>query len=168
MNLDLELRPTYGSMVNTYVDLSTLWADAPIEIRAQAQEDRLQILKRLEAQAAPDAVVSELPDVQNPQNKQPISEPALHTPDVQDPQNKLQMSEPALIRQMCRILKISSRCLSRLLTLPLNVACVSRSAPQCRLSFPRWHRGKACTSSSPLCTGTVLSPADRINAIPSL
>ena len=65
MNLDLELRPTYGSMVNTYVALSTLWADAPIEIRAQAQEDRLQILKRLEAQAAPDAVVSKSPDEQN-------------------------------------------------------------------------------------------------------
>ena len=57
--------------------------------------DRLQILIRLEAQAAPDAVVSESPDVQNPQNKKPISKPALHTPDVQDPQNKQPMSEPA-------------------------------------------------------------------------
>ena len=82
-----------------------------------------QILKRLEAQAAPDAVVSESPDVQNPQNKQPMSEPALHTPDVQDPQNKQPMSQPRLlIRQMRRILKTSGKCLSRLLTLPLNVA----------------------------------------------
>ena len=55
--------------MDTYVDLGTIFANALIEIRAQAQEDRLQILKTLEAQAAPDAVVSELPDVQNPQNK---------------------------------------------------------------------------------------------------
>ena len=55
-----------------------------------------QILKRLEAQAAPDAVVSESPDVQNPQNKRPMSEPALNLPDAQDPQNKRPMSEPAL------------------------------------------------------------------------
>ena len=44
--------------MDTYVDLGMIWADTPIEIRARAQEDRLQILKRLEAQAAPDAVVS--------------------------------------------------------------------------------------------------------------
>ena len=93
MNLALELRPTYGSMVNTYVDLGTIFAYASIEIRAQ--EDRLPILKRLEAQGAQDAVVSESPDVQNPQNKRPMSEPALHMPDVQDPQNKQPMSEPA-------------------------------------------------------------------------
>ena len=35
------------------------------------------------------------PDVQNPQNKQPMSEPAFDSPDVQDSQNKLPMSEPA-------------------------------------------------------------------------
>ena len=70
-----------------------MFANAPIEIRARAQEDRLQILKTLEAQAAPDAVVSESPDLQNFQNKRPMSEPALHTPDVQDPQNKLPMPE---------------------------------------------------------------------------
>ena len=59
MNLALELRPKYGrSMVREYVDLGTIFADAPIEIRALAQEDRLQMLKRLEAQAAQDAVVS--------------------------------------------------------------------------------------------------------------
>ena len=40
-------------------------------------------------------LVSESPDVQNPQNERPMSEPALHVPDVQDPQNKLSMSEPA-------------------------------------------------------------------------
>ena len=38
MNLAIELRPTYGSMVNTYVNLGTIFADAPIEIRAQAQQ----------------------------------------------------------------------------------------------------------------------------------
>ena len=61
MNLALELRPTYGSMVWEYVNLGTIFADAPIEIRALAQEDRLQMLKRLEAQATQDAVVSESP-----------------------------------------------------------------------------------------------------------
>ena len=96
MNLALELRPTYGSMVFRYVDLGTIFADAPIEIRARAQEDRLQMLKRLEAQAAEDAVVSESPDVRNPQNKRPMSEPALNSPDVRNPQNKRPMSEPAL------------------------------------------------------------------------
>ena len=40
-----------------------MFAYAPIEIRSGAQEDRLQILKTLEAQAAPDAVVSESPDL---------------------------------------------------------------------------------------------------------
>ena len=69
MSLALKLLQKYGSLVDTYVDLGTIWADAPIEIRARAQEDRLQILKRLEAQAAPDAVISGSPDVQNPQNK---------------------------------------------------------------------------------------------------
>ena len=95
MILALKLRPKYGDLVDGYVDLGILYADAPIQIRARAQEDRLQILKRLEAQAAPDAVVSESPDVQNPQNKRPISEPALHTPDMQDLQNKRPMSEPS-------------------------------------------------------------------------
>ena len=52
MNLAFKLRPKYGSLVNTYVDLGTIWADALIEIRAQAQEDRPQVLKSLEAQAA--------------------------------------------------------------------------------------------------------------------
>ena len=65
MNLALELCPMYWRMVDTYDDLGMIFADAPIEIRAQAQEDRLQILKRLEAQAAPDAVVSKSPDEQN-------------------------------------------------------------------------------------------------------
>ena len=80
-------------MVREYVDLGTIFADAPIEIRARAQEDRLQMLKRLEAQAAQDAVVSESPDVRNPQNKRPMSEPALNSPDVRNPQNKRPMSE---------------------------------------------------------------------------
>ena len=66
MNFALKLCLTYGSLMNTYVDLGTIWADAPMEIRARAQEDRLQILKTLEAPAAPAAVVSESQDVQNP------------------------------------------------------------------------------------------------------
>ena len=70
MNLALGFRPTYGGMVNTYVDLDTIFADAPIEMRARAQEDRLQILKRLEAHGAQDAVVSESPDVQWFANRQ--------------------------------------------------------------------------------------------------
>ena len=61
MMLALKLRPKYWSLVDTYVDLGTIWADAPIEIRVQSKEDRLQILKTLEAQAAPNAVVSESP-----------------------------------------------------------------------------------------------------------
>ena len=72
------------SLVDTYVDLGTNYAKAPIQFKARTQEDRLQILKTLEAHAAPDAVVSKLPDAQNPQN--------------------------------------NCRCLSRLLTLQLNVA----------------------------------------------
>ena len=93
----LKLRPKYGSLVDTYVDLCTIWADAFIEIRAQAQENRLQILKIFEAHPAPDAVVPESPDVQIPQNKQPtrMSEPALYKAGAQDPQNKLPMPKPA-------------------------------------------------------------------------
>ena len=53
MNLALELRPTYGSMVREYVDLGTILADAPIEIRARAQEDRLQMLKRFRVHESP-------------------------------------------------------------------------------------------------------------------
>ena len=45
--------------MDTYVDLGTIFANALIEIRAQAQEDRLQILTTLEALEAPDAVVFE-------------------------------------------------------------------------------------------------------------
>ena len=40
-------------------------------------------------------MVSESPNVENSQNKQPISEPALHTPYVHDPQNRQPISEPA-------------------------------------------------------------------------
>ena len=38
--------------MNRCVDLGTIWADAHIEIRALAQEDRVQIRKTFEAQAA--------------------------------------------------------------------------------------------------------------------
>ena len=57
MMLALKLCLKYRSSVDTYVDLGTIFANALIEIRAQAQEDRLQILKTLEALEAPDAVV---------------------------------------------------------------------------------------------------------------
>ena len=55
--LVLMLRQKYGRLMDTYVNL-IIYADAPIEIRARAQEERLLILETLEAQAAPDAVVS--------------------------------------------------------------------------------------------------------------
>ena len=45
--------------MDTYVDLGTIYAEAAIEFTARAQEDRLMFLKSLEAQEAPDAVVSE-------------------------------------------------------------------------------------------------------------
>ena len=61
---------SYESLVDTYVRLSTKNANATIEIKALAQDNSLQILKTLKAQAAPDAMVSKLPDVQNPQKKQ--------------------------------------------------------------------------------------------------
>ena len=73
--------------------------NAPVKIKALAQEDGLQIFKSLEAHAAPDAVVSDSqnqPDVQNPQNKLLMSEPAPHTPGVQDPQNKWPIPGPAI------------------------------------------------------------------------
>ena len=57
MMLVLMLRQKYGRLMDTYVNL-IIYADAPIEIRARAQEERLLILETLEAQAAPDAVVS--------------------------------------------------------------------------------------------------------------
>ena len=47
MNLALKLHPTYGSLVDTHIDLGTIWAYAPIEIRTRAQEDRLQIHKKI-------------------------------------------------------------------------------------------------------------------------
>ena len=89
------------------------------------------------------------PDVQDPQNKQLMSdsEPAFDLPDEQDPQNKLPMSEQAPHTSA------KSLCLTK---------CSDGRDAQCRLGFQRWHRRKVCTSSSPLCT--VLSPADRINA----
>ena len=67
-----KVRPCW-SLVDTYVNLGTIYAEDPIEFKAQAQEDRLEILKTLGAQAAPHAVVSESPNVQNPQNKRLMS-----------------------------------------------------------------------------------------------
>ena len=49
-------------------------AGAPIEMKAHAQEDRLQILKKLEAPDAQLAVVSDSPDVQGTQNTTPLQE----------------------------------------------------------------------------------------------
>ena len=82
--LALKLRPKYGALSDTFVDLIGICADAPIEIKARAHEDRLVILKTSEAQAAPDAWL--FPN-----------------------------------RQMCKILKISGRCLISLLILPQNL-----------------------------------------------
>ena len=90
----LKLRPKYWSLVDTYVDLGTIYVDAPIEIRALAQEDRHRILKTLEVQAAPDAVPG-FPNL-----------------------------------QMCKILKISGRCMSRLfmrhMCRILKIKCLSQ------------------------------------------
>ena len=63
MILVLKWRLKYWSLVDTYVDLTTMYDEAPIEFKALAQEDRLQILKTLEAQATPDSVVSKQPNV---------------------------------------------------------------------------------------------------------
>ena len=38
-------------------DLTTVYAGDPIEIKAEAQDDRLLLLQALEAEGAPDAVV---------------------------------------------------------------------------------------------------------------
>ena len=104
--------------MDTDIDLGTIYADAPIEIRARAQEDRLRILKTLEVQAAPNAVVSESPILK-------ISGRCMSRRFIR------QMCRILKIRclsrllmpktEMRRILKISGRCLSRLLTLPVNV-----------------------------------------------
>ena len=50
----------FGGQSDPNVNLSTIHAEASIEIKALAQEHRLQILKTLDAKVAPDAMVSEL------------------------------------------------------------------------------------------------------------
>ena len=60
--LDLKLHLRYRSLVDTFVHLSSMYANAFIEIKVLAQEDVLQILKR-SAQAASNAVVSKAPVV---------------------------------------------------------------------------------------------------------
>ena len=80
--LKLNLCLKFWSLLDTYIDLSTIYADAPNEMKSLAQEDRLQIPKTLDAQTAPDAnhaKVLELSDVQDPHNKPelPRSEQAL-------------------------------------------------------------------------------------------
>ena len=171
MMLVLILCQKYWSLVDTDMTLGKIFANAPIVIRAMAQEDRLQILKTLEDQAAPDAVVSKSPDVQNPQNKRQMSEPVLHPPDVQDPQINCQCLGLLLICQMHRILKISCQCLSRLLTLLLNVTVSpvdSQGASLKGMANADWLFGVGANEkrafSLSLCT--VLSPEDKINTIP--
>ena len=58
--LALKLRPKFrvASLLDTLEDLTTVYAGAPIEIKFEAQDDRLQLLQALEAQGAPDVVVS--------------------------------------------------------------------------------------------------------------
>ena len=85
-----------------------------------------------------------LPHMQDPQNKLPMPELAFDSPDAQDPQNIWQISEQVPHTSTKR------QCLPR--------RSAGRDA-QCRLGFQRWRQQKACT----LCT--VLSPADKINAI---
>ena len=61
--LALKLRPKFASLLDTLEDLTTVYAGASIEIKAEAQDDRLQLLQALEAQGAPDAVVSDAESV---------------------------------------------------------------------------------------------------------
>ena len=56
--LALKLHPKFGSLLDTLENLTTVYAGAPIEIKFEAQDDRLQLLQALEAQGAPDVVVS--------------------------------------------------------------------------------------------------------------
>ena len=58
--LELKLRLKFASLLDTLQDLTTVYAEAPIEIKAEAQNDRLQLLQALEVHGAPDAVVSHL------------------------------------------------------------------------------------------------------------
>ena len=57
--LALKLRPKFASLLDTLEDLTTVYAGAPIEIKAEAQDDRLLLLQALEAEGAADAVVSD-------------------------------------------------------------------------------------------------------------
>ena len=63
------MRPKFASLLDTLEDLTTVYAGlgpaagAPIEIKAEAQDDRLQLLQALEAQGAPEAVVSDAESV---------------------------------------------------------------------------------------------------------
>ena len=59
----LKLRPKFASLLDTLEDLTTVYAGAPIEIKAEAQDDRLLLLQALEAEGAPDAVVSDAESV---------------------------------------------------------------------------------------------------------
>ena len=61
--LVLKLRPKFASLLDTSEDLTTVYAGVPIEIKAEAQEDRLQLLLALKAQGAPDVVVSDAESV---------------------------------------------------------------------------------------------------------
>ena len=56
--LALKLPPKFASLLDTLEDFTTVYAWAPIEINSEAQDDRLQLLQALDAQGAPDAVVS--------------------------------------------------------------------------------------------------------------
>ena len=53
----------FASLLDTLEDLTTVYAGAPIEIKAEAQDDRLLLLQALEAEGAPDAVVSDAESV---------------------------------------------------------------------------------------------------------
>ena len=59
----LALSPKFMSLLDTLEDLTTVYAQAPIEIKAEAQDARLQLLQALEAQGASDAVVSDAESV---------------------------------------------------------------------------------------------------------
>ena len=44
--LALELRPKYGSLLDTFADICTAYASAPIEIKAAAQKERMKNIRQ--------------------------------------------------------------------------------------------------------------------------
>ena len=73
MVIALKLLLKYRCLLDTFVNLSTIYANAPMKIKALALQWHIEIdvSKTFESQAAPDAM-------KDPQNKLLMSEPAPH------------------------------------------------------------------------------------------